>query len=471
MKADPRGLPDYTLPVSILAQIIESLKVDIVSQTLSQLKVDIVAQSLPKLEVDIASVGDVVFNVAQSGTWTINAVQSGSWSINIGSISSGVVFNVNIGSISAGVVFNVAQSGTWTVNAAQSGSWSINIGSVTAGVVFNVNVSSVSAGVTFNVNVTGSVAIDVKTSGGANIVIDKLTQAAYTEDRRTLANNGAAATMLTLNYMYRRGKYFPRGARGFINSIEIYCDNADTVAHTFTIYFCVQPGMAPVFSTTLTVAAGAAAAWRAAAVGKFWNYDSMFIYVRSDSNSYGGLGYDNEVPYDYYCSYDEVTWYVGNARFWFRVVLTGLTVGDLPVSGTVNVVEIPSTVGVRQAAQLIVSPGSEVYDAVQYGNGKLLICIFHVQGANSNVFLRPRIRIDGAQVMPFDYALDKWNGFLVSSDSLGICIGKWDTTNNLYALIVTVPYPFKRTLEVGYYNESTATTFYPYVGYVYEKIS
>jgi len=51
---DPAGYPDFTLPVSIIAQIIEKLKVDIAAQTLAELKIDIAAQTLPQLDVNIA---------------------------------------------------------------------------------------------------------------------------------------------------------------------------------------------------------------------------------------------------------------------------------------------------------------------------------------------------------------------------------------------------------------------------------
>jgi len=52
---NPTGYPDFTLPVSIIAQIIEKLRVDIAAQTLAELKIDVVAQTLPELKIDIAA--------------------------------------------------------------------------------------------------------------------------------------------------------------------------------------------------------------------------------------------------------------------------------------------------------------------------------------------------------------------------------------------------------------------------------
>jgi len=65
------GYPDFTLPVSIIAQIIEKLKVDIVAQTLDELKIDITSQTLHELNVNIAA-SAVTLNVSVVGTASIS---------------------------------------------------------------------------------------------------------------------------------------------------------------------------------------------------------------------------------------------------------------------------------------------------------------------------------------------------------------------------------------------------------------
>jgi hypothetical protein len=331
----------------------------------------------------------------------------------------------------------------------------------------NVNVTNSSLTVT----ISGTPTINVQTSGGANIVIDKLTVGAYTEDRRTLSNNGASATMVTGNYSQPRGKLFPRGCRGFINTVEVYCNNTDSVAHTLTVYFCVQPGMGRVFTATISVPAGASAAWRSASVQRFWNFDSLFLYVKSDSDSYGAVGSDTGTPYDYYYSSDEIAWAPGSARYWLRVNFTGETVGDLPVSGTLNIIEIPSTSTARQYKQLTVPAGGELYDAVQVGSGQVLFIMFWAGTTGARDNLVPRVKCDGNLAMPVDFAMSYYNDYYVTGTTPGITIGKWDTTNNYYVLIVTVPFTFQRSLEVGFRNESTTSSYVGYVMYIYKKIS
>ncbi|MCD6434714.1 MAG: hypothetical protein J7L14_03805 [Candidatus Diapherotrites archaeon] len=51
----PTGLPDYAVPVGIVAQAIDTLAVDIAAQSIAKIGVDIVAQSLGQLNVNIAS--------------------------------------------------------------------------------------------------------------------------------------------------------------------------------------------------------------------------------------------------------------------------------------------------------------------------------------------------------------------------------------------------------------------------------
>jgi len=65
--ANPRGYPDFTLPVSIIAQLVEKLKVDIIAQTLATLKVDIAAQTLAQVDVNIAAQA-VTLSVSVVGT-------------------------------------------------------------------------------------------------------------------------------------------------------------------------------------------------------------------------------------------------------------------------------------------------------------------------------------------------------------------------------------------------------------------
>jgi len=213
---------------------------------------------------------------------------------------------------------------------------------------------------------------DIKTAGGINLVIDKLTQNAFTEDRRTLSNNGATPTMAVCG-TFARGKFFPRGCRGFINTLQIYCDNLDASnPHTLTIKITPLIGYGKTITKTLVLSASTSAGWQTVTIAQMWNFDSMFIWVQSDSNTYGRVSNDSSTPYDYYFSSDGLTWTVGSARYWFKVNMVGETVGDLPVSGTLNTINIPAVATIKEGESISV-PDTTLTSAITIeGAGQLL---------------------------------------------------------------------------------------------------
>jgi hypothetical protein len=308
----------------------------------------------------------------------------------------------------------------------------------------NVNVMNSSLTVT----ISGTPTINVQTSGGANIVIDKLTQSAYTERQSTLANNGATATMSGSNYTYRRGKYFPRGCRGYINYVEIYCDNSDSVAHTFTVYFAVAPGMGPVFSVNVTVAAGSGALWQSSDVNRFWNYDSMFIYVRCDSDTYGKLGYDTGTPYDGYNSSDGVTWAAAPLRYWIRVGVIGETVGDLPVSGTVNTIEIPSVSSQSESLSTTIPGTTEKTLLTFSGAGECDTVYFYIAAATDSHLLKLRVYCDGNLAYEASPNRIHDRGFTASTPHISLLLY---ADNGICAVLLTKVFKFRRELRIAAY--------------------
>jgi hypothetical protein len=372
--------------------------------------------------------------------------------ITIQNVAAGLYIPINIAKADATVNSNA------TISGVVAGVYvPITIHNIESGVVFDVNITNVQSGVVFNVNITGTPTVNIQTSGGANIVIDKLTQGAYTERQSTLANNGATATMTLSNLTNRRGKFFPRGCRGFICSIEIYCNNADTASHTFTIKVSPMPGMGPVATFTLSVAGGSGNAWRSAAVGRFWNYDSLFIWVSSDSDVYGGLGYDAGEPYDFYNSTDEVSWTFGSYRFWFRVNMAGETVGDLPVSGTVNTIEVLNASTILESAGVTVPSGTETSLLTVYGSGRLIEARVSMNIAtppSSSVRYIMYIYCDGV------LAYRTGNLFLTQSETATSgrsAVGEFFQASGITYMNVRVPLEFRRSIELRVYQSSGST--------------
>lgn len=158
-----------------------------------------------------------------------------------------------------------------------------------------------------------------------------------------------------------RGKFFPRGCRGKIERIEIYCQNAG--ADYIKLWFSPQPGMGPVDEVTITTPgtwAWAGKEWR-----QFWNYDSLFVWV--DFCEAGvDYGYDLVRPYDGHAALvDKKEWWRLNRRYFIRVVYDAETCGDVPVSGTINTIEIPHTGSKADTDTKVMSAGAAFVTLVE----------------------------------------------------------------------------------------------------------
>jgi len=162
------------------------------------------------------------------------------------------------------------------------------------------------------------------------------------ERRSTIWNDGdpippAVPPVFCLN-IKDRGKFFTRGCRGKIHRLYVYCMRA--AAGTMDLSFSPHPCLGPLY--TVTVTPGAAWAWANAGFFQMWNYDSLFIWVsRCDADV--SWGYDLLQPRDGHRTTDSgETWFREAWRPFIRAEYDGETPGDVPVSGIINVIEIPS---------------------------------------------------------------------------------------------------------------------------------
>ena len=290
----------------------------------------------------------------------------------------------------------------------------------------------------------------IKTLEADNIIIDKLKEGAYIEERRILANNGTSATMQVLGTNIRRGKYFPRGCRGFINHVEVYCDNLDLTDRNIYIYISPQPGMAPIISAELTVPAASSADWRSVAINKYWNYDSLFVWILGETGTYPRAGYDTGSPHDYYYSTDGATWAPGLARWWIRIDMTAQTVGDLTVSGTVNIIKIPSSTSKYEMGITTIPANSEVILIEVEGNGRMLSCFFHSEDAD----IQYRVYCDGQLAEAITGGNLYAFGFTASTPGLSLL--QFNSTTLLTRIFDTRPFEFKRELKIAAKNLSSA---------------
>lgn len=135
-----------------------------------------------------------------------------------------------------------------------------------------------------------------------------------------------------------KGKFFTRGCRGMLESIQVYCDG-DGV-DTLTIRYSPHPCLGPLGEVSIVPANGYA--WQDFPIEEMWNYDSLFIWIYACTANIT-WGYDAALPYDGHESADAgATWADLAIRPFIRAVYTGETPGDVPVSGIVNTIPIPN---------------------------------------------------------------------------------------------------------------------------------
>lgn len=292
----------------------------------------------------------------------------------------------------------------------------------------------------------------------------------YLDRRATLKNDenpeAPASPAASLTGTAYKGKFFPRGCRGIIESLSIYCKRTGT--GTLTLSLSPFPSLGPLASVTVTP--GSDWGWSSVNYRKMWSYDSLFIWVSSIGSDVS-YGYDEAGDPDGYGSDSEQTeWTAENRRYSIRVEGKGFTPGDIPVSGTLNMIKIPSTTTSHKAAVLTVDSKAEKYDTPQLCAGTLLIAIFRAIDVNARDYLWPRIKCDGVNVLPIDASFSGWHDQILTQYTPGITIGVYDTTNDYYNLIVTLPFEFTRKLEVGFYNDGAAA-YEGGVFYTLKKIS
>jgi len=342
----------------------------------------------------------------------------------------------------------------------------INVKFVGQTETLNINIESVSSGVTFNVNVTNAT-LNVEVQGTASVSIDNATvylnikQESFTETRRTLENHGDTASYT--DTVLCRGKFFPHGARGYISKIYVRCKNTDTADHQFTVYVSVAPKEAPLITKTVTVTADFDD-WLEIEINRFWNYDGIFIAVLNDDASLQ-VAYDVGTPYDAWGgSTDYYQLIPANLRYWIKVNVHGQTTGDIPVSGTVNTINIPN-IGTGYDVGDTEIPGYSEYELVSIqGMGKLLWATVYSNYAYALV----RIYADGSKA--FEYAFSGLHSHGFENANFGVQLIQYDTSTNKYRMIIGIPIPFKRELKIAVYN-GQSTSIYASAKVIAEVIS
>lgn len=289
--------------------------------------------------------------------------------------------------------------------------------------------------------------------GGSNAVDSVL------ERRSLISNNGEDATFEDGSAIVARGKFFTRGMRGFLEDIDIYCNAIALAGGTIEVHISPFPESGTAYQANVVVPAGGVAAWRAANFDLFWNYDSMFIWWFESAGAVR-FAYDEELPWDAYAGSPVGIIYVTvDRRYWVRVLMAGETPGDVPVSGTVNVVEIPNLTAAMAYTNTVVNAGNEeIVLPHVFTMGKLtclMMTLRQILGAVPPANMLIHIYTDGVD-HTFNVAQLREVIVDVVNTVSPISMGLVDAVNNIYQVNFSAEFPFRHDLIVTVENTAGA---------------
>ena len=206
--------------------------------------------------------------------------------------------------------------------------------------------------------------------------------------------------------------------------------------------------MGPIITQSFTATAGTTQEYTVT-VQKYWNYDSLFIWAWSpDSVEPPKIAYDEGTPYDGYRSTDAVTWTPRTIRVWIKVEYAGQTVGDIPVSGIINVIEIPRSASQFENTGISVPQNTETTLITVNGTGYCDSIILQSGSSDYPHQTMFRIYCDGVLADAFTpYILDNLG---MAANTQPYCLIRYETTagTGICNIMVTQRYEFTREFKI-----------------------
>jgi hypothetical protein len=261
-----------------------------------------------------------------------------------------------------------------------------------------------------------------------------------------------------------KGKFFTRGCRGMMEQLQIYCRR--TAAGFMYLRYSPHPCLGPIGE--VAIIPGAAWAWVPVGIREMWDYDSLFVWVYHCDVDVS-WAWDAVLPYDGHESLDfGATWMDLPIRPFIRVVYTGETPGDVPVSGIVNTVKIPSTNAMMADAYNVNVPWGVTTPICTFdGVGVLTQATIQIQDNNLAAPTNPWTGVYYRMIVIADGAAGFWveNRDLTQSSvatsgrsSCGEFLMELAPASGLSWLIMNlrVPIEFRRSLALSFYQRTGA---------------
>ena len=393
-------------------------------------------------------------------------VDSGTIDANITNTSINVV--VQSGSIDANItnasINVVVDSGTIDANITNA-SLDVNV----LGGTIDANITNA----TLDVNVKNSV-LNVQVSGQASVSIDnasvylnvqnekyagELKYFDFTSDAPDLLSDYAGYGVLI------------RNARGFLKDLRIKVKNLTSSNQTLTFCLSIDPTKPPIFEKNFTVPADLDGEWTV--FGFFniwWSYDTLFIYVKETNTNV--QFYAKNVGW---ASNAFVHYSVGVGNTNYRIGITILKTGShyktIPVSGTVNTINIPNKTSESSTGIVYIDYGEEKTLVEIEGTG---VVKYIMLWCNYRTFYFTFYVDD--ELLSFSgsgYTVNPSDLNLYDPDKLSnrVKLLRYDDTNKQFTIEWLVEIPFRKSFKITAAHGSTSQQEARVLYCIYEKLS
>jgi len=195
--------------------------------------------------------------------------------------------------------------------------------------------------------------------------------------------------------------------------------------------------------------------WVSVAIRRFWNYDSLFIYNKDPYSTELQIGYWDTGEEDGFYMYATERWYVDWQRSAYRMKVSALSIGDIPVSGMVNSILVPSSSLESRSGSVLVPAGSPAMLLDFYGQGRSCFIGLWADYARMEFSILP----DGQYIYFIPHQpLSPYNIAVYLGDlghGIGIQLTRYDTTINQFGIMITAPFEFRYRFQIGATNPDT----------------
>ncbi|RLC82772.1 MAG: hypothetical protein DRI61_01375 [Chloroflexi bacterium] len=326
---------------------------------------------------------------------------------------------------------------------------------------------------TLDVNVTNSV-LNVSVQGQASVSIDNASvYLNVKQDRKGFGWSylGSAAASGDLGHYRFYYMIIWHGARSVIRSLSVGVKNYDTANDkTLTVRFYLWHDTAALYETTITVEAGFDGT-KTIYPYVYWNYDTLIIEIESSDKANVGIYMTTGTKTYYYAVSNTQFAYTISDDLHIQVELRIADSGSIPVSGTVNTINIPNVGSGSGTAATLVAAGSTVTLKEIEGMGTVHMVIVRIDDDMGEI----RFYVDGELIQYSNSSftlrpseINLWDNY---DSSRYIRRVLWDATSPRYLIEWTCPLQFKKSFKIEAYNPRSYDVYFAVEYLVYNKVS